>query len=113
MTCCGPRASGFIREDALDRLLHAPHHCRAGGCYGGVRRALGPYTVATRGWTQAELLAIEGDDGDRRPAAHAIGNAAPEPASEASSALRPHDDEVGMLLSGDADDLVRCLADCY
>ena len=111
MACCGLRAGGLIREDALDRLVHAPHHRSAGGCYGDVRRALGPHTVVTRGWTQAELVAIEGDDGNRRPAAHAIGNAAPEPAPEASSALRPHDDEVGMLLPGDADDLVRGLSD--
>jgi hypothetical protein len=27
--------------------------------------------------------------------------------------LRPHDDEVGVLLPGDADDLVRRLADRY
>ena len=107
----GPRANGLIKENAPNGLVHAARHYSSGVGDDVLRRVLGPYTVATRSWTQAELAAIEGDDGNRRLAAHAIGNAAPEPAPEAPSALCSHDDEVGVLLPGDADDLVRRLAD--
>ena len=109
--CCGPHVCVLIKEDAPDCLAHAARHCSLGRGDGFLHRLLGPYTVATRHWPQAELVAFEGDEGDRRLAAHAIGDAPPEPAPEAPSALRPHDDEVGVLLPGEADDLVRRLAD--
>ena len=84
------------------RVGRAPLPCLAGG-WG---RA-----ILDRESAQADPVVPDRDDGNGGLAAHLVGDAPPEPAPEAPSALYSHDDAVGPLLAGDPDDLLRRLPD--